>query len=227
MPCVRLDTCYLKEVLAALRLPRCNWLISDLDCLDYCGWEGCEKWAEQELLLTDEALRRDVELRDMQIIWGVFSAIPAAYSREEILRCPRPESESPRYMSSHIVPQHPLALLELYADDGSSLLVSARDAALLEPLARLSCRSRDEEAHNRVMNAQLRRIQDALRREVPDVTAEEANEVQWRVWHRLFRERDDAVEEERMCAAVREVYAARRLDGKKSCGAYWDPYGQE
>lgn len=227
MPCVWLDTCYLKEVLAALRLPRCSWLITDLECLDYCGWEGCEKWAEQELLLTDEALRRDVELRDMQIIWGVFSAIPASYSREELLRHPRPESESPRYMGSHIVPQHPLAVLELYADDGSSLLVSARDAALLEPLERLSCKSRDEEASNRVMNAQLRRIQDALRRDVPDVTAEEANEVQWRVWHRLFRERDDAVEEACLCAAVREVYAAQRLDGKRHYGAYWDPYGQE
>lgn len=58
------------------------------------------------------------------------------------------------------------------------------------------------------------------------MTAEEANEVQWRVWHRLFRERDDAVKEERLCAVVREVYAAQRLDGKKHYSAYWDPYGQ-
>lgn len=63
-------------------------------------------------------------------------------------------------MSSKIVPQHPLAFLELYADDGCFTLVSAWDDALLEPLYRLPCKVRNEEADNRIMNAQLRRINE-------------------------------------------------------------------
>ena len=47
MPCVFIDTSQFKEILAALpELPPHNWLITDLDCFDYCGWDGCEKWAE-------------------------------------------------------------------------------------------------------------------------------------------------------------------------------------
>ena len=120
MPCVYIETGVFKEILAALpELPPHNWLITDLDCFDYCGWEGCEKWAKQNLFLTDEELRRDINLRNMQMIWGVFSAIPAKYTKEDIYQYPLPESMTPHYLSNKIVPQHPLAFLELYADDGS------------------------------------------------------------------------------------------------------------
>lgn len=178
MPCVYVETSRFKEILAALpKLPSHNWLITGLECYDHCGWDGCEKWAEQRLFLTDEELRHDVNLRNMQIIWGVFSAIPAEFTKEDIFKYPLPESENPRYMSSRIVPQHPLAFLELYADDGCFTLISSHDASLLEPLYRLPYRIRNEEADNKVMNAQLRRIQDALSKEVPAVSPEVANEV--------------------------------------------------
>ena len=43
MPCVFAETSRFKEILAALpELPPHNWLITDLDCFDYCGWDGCE-----------------------------------------------------------------------------------------------------------------------------------------------------------------------------------------
>lgn len=101
MPCVYVETSHFKDILAALsELPSHNWLITDLECYDHCGWDGCEKWAEQELFLTDEELRHDVNLRNMQIIWGVFSAIPAEFTKEDIFKYPLPESENPRYMSS-------------------------------------------------------------------------------------------------------------------------------
>ena len=119
MPCVYVETSRFKEILVALpELPPHNWLITDLDCYDYHGWDGCEKWEESELFLTDEEFRRDINLRNMQILWGVFSAIPVEYTKEDIYKYSLPESENPRYLSNHIVPQHPLAILELYADDG-------------------------------------------------------------------------------------------------------------
>lgn len=228
MPCVCVETSYFKDILASLpELPPHNWLITDLECYDYCGWEGCEKWAQREVFLTDEALRRDINLRNMQMIWGVFSAIPAGYTREDIYKYPRPESETPRYMSNKIVPQHPLAFLELYAEDGGSTFVSARDISLLEPLYQLPCHVRDLEADNRVMNAQLRRIQDALRKEVPNVSPEMANAVQWTVWWALFKDKTADVNDAKLRMAVMTAYRRQKPLGRSNWVTYWDPYTQE
>lgn len=228
MPCIYVDTCYLKNILATLpELPPVNWLVTDLDCYDYCGWDGCEKWAERELFLSNAELRRDVDLRNMQIIWGVFSAIPAEYSKEEIYQHPLPESENPYYMSSRIVPQHPLALLELYVMDGYSMLVSARDPALLEPFYQLPYEVRDEEAKNKIMNAQLRRIQDTLRQEVPDVAPDVANEVQWKVWRTLVIDTYNDIDDEKLRTAIMTEYCIQNLPGRNRRTTFWDPYTQE
>ncbi len=228
MACVSVDTCQFRGILAALpELPPHNWLITDLECYDSSGWDGCEKWAQRELFLTDEALRRDVALRDMQFIWGVFPAIPAEYSQAEIRRYPLPESETPRYMADRILPQHPLAILELYAEDGGLTLVSAREDSLLEPLYRLPCNVRDKETDNRVMNLQLRRIQDVLRQAVPEVSPQIANAVQWRVWWALFRKKAGNVSGKALHAAVMAEYHAQRLSPSRFPAAYWDPYGQK
>lgn len=68
MPSIYIETCFLKDILAAIpELPPHNWLITDLECYDNSGWDGCEKWAKTELFLTDEELRRDINLRNMQM----------------------------------------------------------------------------------------------------------------------------------------------------------------
>lgn len=179
------------------------------------------------MFLTDKELLRDVNQQNMQIIWGVFSAIPAEFTKEDIYKYPLPESENPRYMSSRIVPQHSLAFLELYADDGCFTLISSHDASLLEPLYRLPYRMRDEEADNKVMNAQLRRIQDTLRKEEPAVSSEVANEVQWRVWHALFKDYNSVVDDAKLYAAVMKEYHIQALPGRNYRTTYWDPYTQE
>ena len=227
MPCVYVETSQFKDILSALpELSAHNWLITDLECYDNRGWDGWEKWAERELFLTDEELRRDINLRNMQIIWGVFSAIPAEYSKEDIYKYPLPESENPRYMSSKIVPQHPLAFLELYADDGWFTFVSSHDTSMLEPLYQLPYKVRDEEADNKVMNAQLRRIQDMLRKEAPDVSPEVANEVQWKVWHALFKGNDSMIDDAKLYSAVMKEYHFQLLPGHNYRTTYWDPYTQ-
>lgn len=228
MACVSVDTCQFKGILAALpELPPHNWLITDLECYDTNGWDGCEKWAQRELFLTDEAFRRDVKKRDMQFIWGVFSAIPAGYSEAEIRRYPLPETETPRYMANSILPQHPLAILELYAQDGGLTFVSAREPSLLEPLYRLPCEVRDEEADNRVMNAQLRRIQDILRQAVPEVSPQIADAVQWQVWWALFREKTGNVSDWFLRQAVMAEYRAQVRSPSRFPSVYWDPYAQK
>ena len=227
MPCVCIETSRLKDILSALpELPPHNWLITALECYDYCGWDGCEKWANSEIFLTDEEFRRDIILRDMQIIWGVFSAIPVEHTKEDIYKYPLPEAETPYYMSNRIVPRHPLAFLELYADDGCFTFVSAHDSVLLESLSRLPYKVRNEEASNKIMNAQLCRIQDILRKEVPDVSQEVANEVQWKVWHALFKNSDRVVDDTTLHTAVMKGYYTQLLPGQHY-GIYWDPYIQE
>ena len=75
----------LKEILNLLPpLPKCNWYITDLDCLDHCGWPGCEKWAETKLFLSHEELMQDINYRDPQIVFGVFSAIPSDIPKNEV-----------------------------------------------------------------------------------------------------------------------------------------------
>ena len=120
-----------------------------------------------------------------------------------------------------------MAILELYADDGCFTYVSSRDASLLEPLYRLPFKVCDEEADNRIMNAQLRRIQDSLRKEVPDVSPEIANEVQWKVWWLLFKNKTDAVADAKLHTAVMAEYHRQLLPGEKYRTNYWDPYTQE
>lgn len=228
MPCVYIKTSRLKNILNALpELPPHNWLITDLECYDYCGWDGCKKWAERELFLTDEEFLRDINLRNMQMIWGVFSAISTEYSKEDIFKHPLPESENPRYMGTRIVPQHPLAFLELYADDGCFTYVSSHDASFLEPLYQLPYKVRDEEVDNKVMNAQLRRIQDTLRKEVPDVSPEVANGVQWKVWWALFKNKTDDVDDAKLYTAVMKEYYAQLLPDRNYRPTYWDPYTQD
>lgn len=130
-------------------------------------------------------------------------------------------------MANSILPQHPLAILELYAQDGGLTFVSAREASLLEPLYRLDGAVRDEEADNRVMNAQLRRIQDVLRQAVPEVSPQIADAVQWRVWWALFREKTGNVSDWFLRQAVMAEYRAQVRSPSRFPSVYWDPYTQK
>lgn len=228
MPAIKIDTCYLKEILEKMPdLPPHNWLISGLECYDCCGWDGSEKWAEYELFLTDEQLKKDVNLRNMQIIWGVFSAVPVTYTKEEVYACELPDVESPRYMSNHIVPQNTLAVLEIYVDDGSFMIISARNAAFLEPFHDLPYEIRDEEKDNQAMNAILRRIQDKLREMNPDVDPQLANEVQWKCWHALFYQNTEAVGDTKLCTTIEKLYGQVCEPEYRCFYTFWDPYAQK
>lgn len=227
MPAVFIDGCsHLKEVLHSLPdLPPHNWLISELTCYDYCGWEGCEKWAEETLFLPDNTLRHDIDGRDPQIIWGVFSALPIGATKEEAHTQTLPWLDgNSDYMKNHILPQHPLAFLEIAVFDSSYTIVSARDVWLLKPLYALPYAVRDEEASNQKMNADLRRIQTALRSIVPHVTEEQANEVQWNCWRSLFRDAGGPVDDGELFSAVRNAFGWVLTAGYQCRYSLWNPF---
>lgn len=229
MPAVHIASCSQpKSILSCMGdLSSYTFLISYLECYDTEGWEGCEKWSGSSLLLPGDELKRDVDLRDMWFMWGAFSAIPSKYTKEEILAYPLPSLEDPRYMAERIVPQHPLAVFEISVWDGCYTYVSASDEQLLRPLYGLPYKVTDAEAENRRMNRELRRIQDALRRIAPSASAAAANEVQWRCWHELFRDKETDVSEDALLCEVEKQYGEVSADGYWFRYTAWDPYKQE
>ena len=103
--------------------------------------------------LVNEDLLRDIEVRDMQFVWGIFSAIPVRYPREEILSHPMPDfwdtDGRSRCLREHLLPQHPLAFLEIYSEDSSTVTVIAPQPEILRPLYGLDCWTEDAEEQNR------------------------------------------------------------------------------
>ena len=146
---------YLREILHLLGAPEwdCQWLITGLECYDTCGWPGCGKWGQDTLLLSNRDFLRDVEARDMQFVWGVFSAIPAGRTREEIFAHPLPDFTDQNGRSlclrEHLLPQHPLAFLEIMSEDSTSITVVAPEPTPLQPLYSLACWTEDAEKCNR------------------------------------------------------------------------------
>lgn len=146
---------YLREILRLLGASawNCRWLVTGLECYQAQGWPGCEKWNQETPLISNEDLLRDIEARDLQFVWGIFSAIPARYTREEILSHPLPdfadENGRSRCLREHLLPQHPLAFLEIFSEDSSTITVITPQGELLRPLYGLDCWTEDAEAHNR------------------------------------------------------------------------------
>ena len=231
MSALFIDSCsQLKSILEKSEfLSPHNWLISNLECYDTTGWEGCEKWEKQSLILTDEELKNDIYLRDMQFIWGVFSAIPKDYSRQDIEKYSFPELENPNYMANHINPQHPLAFLEISVWDGSYTYICAHDENLLKPFNDVPYRVIDAEEDNKVMNRNLCRIQDILRNMIPGVSEVVANDVQWECWHTLFPEkkRKEDFSDEKIKRVIKAAYKKVSAEGYRFRYTYWNPYSQK
>lgn len=77
------------------------------------------------------------------------------------------------------------------------------------------------------MDAQLRRIQDMLRKEVPEVSPEIADAVQWKVWLALFKGKATDVDDAKLCIAVMTEYHMQLLLVRNARTTYWDPHAQE
>ena len=231
MSALFIDSCsQLKSILEKSEfLSPHNWLISNLECYDTTGWEGCEKWEKQSLILTDEELKNDIYLRDMQFIWGVFSAIPKDYSRQDIEKYSFPELENPNYMANHINPQHPLAFLEISVWDGSYTYICAHDENLLKPFKDVPYKIIDAEEDNKTMNRNLCRIQDILRNMIPDVSEIIANDIQWECWHTLFPEkkRKEEISDEKIKMVIKAVYKKVSAEGYRFRYTYWNPNTQK
>lgn len=212
------DRSTLKDVFALLGAEDwdCDWLITDLDCYDYEGWEGCEKWAEERLFLTNRQLLHDVELRDMQLIWGIFSALPAGCTEAEALAAGLPsfklnERQESVYLSDTLLPQNTLAFLEISVEDSSSTTVVSADPELLKPLYGLPEWTEDAENSNRRFH-QMRAMAEALTGELGwgGMNAFTRRNLYYLLWRTLYYHRPDRpVREEEVRAAYLELWKER------------------
>ncbi len=172
----------------------CNWLLTGLEVVDR---EDGHDW-EEPVFLSHAELLRDAER--VQFIWGILSAVPAGYPREQVLEHPLPaffedENGESCYLADVLRPQHPLAFLEIVSEDSSSVTVIAEDRALLEPLFRLPEWTEDAEASNRRWHETVRQGEAALAalglsrwqyRTCPGVPQRIRNDRLAAVWRRLY-----------------------------------------
>ena len=132
----------------------------------------------------------------MQFVWGIFSAIPSGYSREEIFSHPLPDfwEEDGRSVCLRVplLPQHPLAFLEILSEDSTSITVSAPKPEVLQPLYRLDCWTEDGEESNRRFLAMEAVVKDFVAvRGYGKMSAHVRRNLYYHVWHSLYHHRPD------------------------------------
>lgn len=129
---------FLKQILLDLGLADKDylWLISDIEA--YPRKKEYQELLDSNtyLLLNTKELLDMLEIDDFQWIWAVFSAIPACYQKEDILKYNLPYVEN--FENGHYNPhidepklQHPYAEFELYAVDSSYMFMVSDNEELI------------------------------------------------------------------------------------------------
>lgn len=228
--CVRYDEFngHIKEILNALpKLPEHNWLITDLDCYDYCGWDGCEKWAESRLFLSNEELCHDVNLRDMQFVWGVFSALPKNITKEEALTYPDiglDGNSGGFLLKNTLLPQQQNSILEIWSTDSTSVTVVTHNTDYLKPLYNLSCEVYDAELFNQKMNSELCRIRNALKTINMNIPENKVNAIQWHCWRNLFLNSNKYYDDDAIAKQINKSMEHIEEKCFYDSGFYWNPF---
>ena len=103
-----------------------NWLVTDIETYfldnDYL------------FLSTKELFDLIEKNNDPQWIWGVFSAIPNKYSKEEVLKYDFPFANNHRDLWKAAIIQHPLADIEIISYDSSFLTIVSKSDKYIDML---------------------------------------------------------------------------------------------
>ena len=119
-----------------------NWLITDIEAYPQKGLGEIDDELYSYLnendyvFISNSDLLDILEKNDFQWIWGVFSAIPVNYSKEEVLNYDLPfaEDNSDIYLDNNFVIQHPLAEIEIVAFDSSGMHIVSKDKDICDRL---------------------------------------------------------------------------------------------
>ena len=103
-----------------------NWLITDIETYFLDN--------EYLFLSTKELLDLIEKNNDPQWIWGVFSAIPKKYSKEEVLKYDYPYANGHKALWKKAIIQHPLADIEIISFDSSFLTIVSKNNEYIDML---------------------------------------------------------------------------------------------
>lgn len=107
-----------------------KWLISDIEAYPQDNGQYDNLIENNSyLILSNNDLIKMLSECDFQWIWAVFSAIPEDISDDDILKykLPYANENGEIYKDDVAIIQHPLADIEIVAEDSSSVFIVAKD----------------------------------------------------------------------------------------------------
>ncbi len=111
-----------------------NWLITEIET------NTGDYFYDNYIILSNDELLNKLETKQIQWIWGVFSAIPKKYSKEEILNYNLPDTENIDKVV--IKPQHPFADIEIIAYDSTFVQIISKDDEIADAFHNLYPKSK-------------------------------------------------------------------------------------
>lgn len=116
-----------------------KWLITDIE-VNPSSQELVDLFSQHEaIILSTKNLIEYLNKEDFQWIWAVFSAIPKSFSDEEILKykLPYARDNDEIYKDDQNIIQHPLAEIEIVAEDSSSIFLVTDKEEILNSFKKL------------------------------------------------------------------------------------------
>ncbi len=125
-----------------------NWLITNIEC--YPSDEEIVKILDNEYCwIEGKGLLDLLAKEEFQWIWGVFSAFSKEIKLEEVLKYDYPYADGYKgFWKNPIGLQHPLAVSEIVAWDGSLILVISKKDEVINTLIQDNVMVQDLEKYN-------------------------------------------------------------------------------
>lgn len=125
-----------------------NWLITNIEC--YASDEEIAKTLDNEYCwIAGEDLLQLLDKEEFQWIWGVFSAFPKEIELNEVLKYSYPYADGYKgFWKNPITVQHPLAISEIVAWDGTLILVIAKKNEIVNTIMKKNVFAQDLEKYN-------------------------------------------------------------------------------
>ncbi len=125
-----------------------NWLITNIECYP-SDEEIARKLADEYCWIEGKDLFQLLNKEDFQWIWGVFSAFPKNIELKEILKYNSPYADGYKaFWTNPITLQHPLAVTEITAWDGLTILVITKNNEIVNTLIEQHAFAQDLEKYN-------------------------------------------------------------------------------
>lgn len=137
----RKEYSYLLEILDAIGkyIVNYKWLITDIEAYPLSRDLFNLINEKDYIILSTDKLIDSLNEENFQWIWAVFSAIPDNISDEEILsyRLPNARDNNQLYEDGVSIIQHPLAEIEIVAEDSSSIFIVTDKKEVLETFKKI------------------------------------------------------------------------------------------